>query len=401
MELETFAQAEIHRLEDLRLAALEDRIAADLEAGADAQLVAEIEALVRVHPLRERLRSQLMLALYRSGRQAEALSAYHEARRTLVEELGIEPGPELQALYGSILRQERSLVRVAPPALEDHYDEVIRAFSAGRLVPVLGPGVGGVAGDELAMLLAERFELGDGARGLAYISQAVAARNGIGPLHDELHLALDRDFEPSSLHAWLAGLPPLLRHRQLPQQLIVSTSFDTGVERAFDAAGEELDIVIYVAAGRDRGKFLHILPSGEARVVEEPNAYTGLALDERSVLLEDPRPRRPRRDAESARASPSARTTTSTTWQASRQPGPCRCSSRRGCAGAISSSSATPSTTGACASSCGGCGVTTASRTAPGRCSPPRRRSRASCGASAGSRRTTRGWRVTRSSWRG
>ena len=285
MELETFAQAEIHRLEDLRLGALEDRIAADLDTGADAQLVAEVESLVRVHPLRERLRSHLMLALYRSGRQAEALSAYHAARRTLVEELGIEPGPELQALYGSILRQERSLVRVAPPALEDHYDEVIRAFSAGRLVPVLGPGVGGVAGDDLAMLLAERFELDDGARGLAYISQAVAARNGIGPLHDELHLALDRDFEPSALHAWLAGLPPLLRHRKLPQQLIVSTSFDCGVERAFDAAGEELDIVIYVASGRDRGKFLHILPSGEARVVEEPNAYTGLALEERSVLL--------------------------------------------------------------------------------------------------------------------
>jgi DNA-binding SARP family transcriptional activator len=285
MELETFAQAEIHRLDDLRLGALEDRIAADIEAAADAQLVTEIEALVRGHPLRERLRAHLMLALYRSGRQAEALSAYHDARRILVEELGIEPGPELQALYGSILRQERSLVRVAPPALEDHYDEVLRAFSAGRLVPVLGPGVGGVAGDELAMLLAERFELGDGGRGLAYVSQAVAARNGIGPLHDELHLALDRDFEPSSLHAWLAGLPPLLRRRQLPQQLIVSTSFDTGVERAFAAAGEDLDIVIYVAAGRDRGKFLHILPSGAARVVEEPNAYTGLALDERSVLL--------------------------------------------------------------------------------------------------------------------
>jgi len=285
MELETFAQAEIHRLDDLRLGALEDRIAADLDTAADAQLVAEVDSLVRVHPLRERLRSHLMLALYRSGRQAEALSAYHAARRTLVDELGIEPGPELQALYGSILRQERSLVRVAPPTLEDHYDEVIRAFSAGRLVPVLGPGVGGVAGDELAMLLAKRFELGDGARGLAYISQAIAARNGIGPLHDELHLALDRDFEPSALHAWLAGLPPLLRHRKLPQQLIVSTSFDTGVERAFDAAGEELDIVVYVASGRDRGKFLHILPSGEARVVEEPNAYTGLALEERSVLL--------------------------------------------------------------------------------------------------------------------
>ena len=129
---------------------LEERIAADLEVDVDSELVAEVESLVRRHPLRERLRAQLMLALYRSGRQADALSAYHDARRTLVDELGIEPGPELQALYGSILRQERSLVRVAPPALEDHYDEVLRAFSAGRLVPVLGPGAGGVDGHELA-----------------------------------------------------------------------------------------------------------------------------------------------------------------------------------------------------------------------------------------------------------
>jgi len=284
-ELEDFAQSEIHRLEDLRLGVLEDRIAADLEVGVDSELAAEVESLVRRHPLRERLRSQLMLALYRSGRQADALSAYHDARRTLVDELGIEPGPELQALYGSILRQERSLVRVAPPTLDDHYDEVLRAFLAGRLIPVLGPAAGGVAGHELAKHLSERFELDTGGRGLAYVSQAIAARNGIGPLHDELHLALDRDVDPSPLHAWLAGLPPLLRRRALPQQLLVSTGFGTGVERAFEAAGEDLDVVVYVAAGRDRGKFLHISPDGAAIVVEEPNAYTGLALDERSVLL--------------------------------------------------------------------------------------------------------------------
>jgi DNA-binding SARP family transcriptional activator len=284
-ELEDFAQDEIHRLEDLRLGVLEDRISADLEIEIDADLVAELEALVRRNPLRERLRAQLMLALYRSGRQADALSAYHDARRTLVEELGIEPGPELQALYGSILRQERSLVRVAPPALDDHYDEVMRAFLAGRLVPVLGPGAGGIAGGELAHLLAERFELTGADRGLAYISQAVAARNGMGPLHDELHLALERDVEPAPLHAWLAGLPAVLRSRGLPRQLIVSTSFDTGVERAFEAAGEGLDVAIYVASGRDRGKFLHIAPDGGATVVHEPNAYTGFALEERSALL--------------------------------------------------------------------------------------------------------------------
>jgi DNA-binding SARP family transcriptional activator len=284
-ELEEFAQPEIHRLEELRLGALEERIAAELELGADAELVSELETLVSKHPLRERPRTQLMLALYRSGRQADALSTYHDARRNLVDELGIEPGPELQALYRSILRQERTLVSAAAPPLEDHFDEVVRALSAGRLVPVLGPGASGVGAHELAALLAERFELDATGRALAYISQVVAARNGVGPLHDELYLALDRDFDASPVSGWLAGLPPFLRHAGLPQQLIVSTGLDTGVERAFEAAGEELDVVVYVSAGRERGKFLHLAPDGAAIVVTEPNAYTGLAFDRRPVLL--------------------------------------------------------------------------------------------------------------------
>src|SRR2546425_4084537 len=86
---EPFAQAEIARLEELRLVALEDRTEADLAAGRDAELVGELEALGAAHPLRERLRSQLMLALYRAGRQAEALAGYQDARRALVEGLGI------------------------------------------------------------------------------------------------------------------------------------------------------------------------------------------------------------------------------------------------------------------------------------------------------------------------
>ncbi len=90
---EPFAQAEIARLDDLRFAALEDRIEADLSLGRHAELITEIEALVEAQPLRERPRALLMRALYLAGRQADALAAYRLARETLVEELGIEPGP--------------------------------------------------------------------------------------------------------------------------------------------------------------------------------------------------------------------------------------------------------------------------------------------------------------------
>jgi peptide/nickel transport system substrate-binding protein len=106
---EPFAQGEIAHLEELHLAALEERIEADLALGRHAELVAEIEALVRKHPLRERLRAQLMLALYRSGRQAEALAAYQQARQMLADELGLEPGRTLQELEGAILRQDAEL----------------------------------------------------------------------------------------------------------------------------------------------------------------------------------------------------------------------------------------------------------------------------------------------------
>jgi DNA-binding SARP family transcriptional activator len=115
---EPFVQTEIARLEELRLAALEERIDADLALGAHAELVGELEALVAAHPLRERLRGQQMLALYRSGRQAEALAAYRDARRALVDELGIEPGRALQELESAILRQDLSLEPPSGPAAE-------------------------------------------------------------------------------------------------------------------------------------------------------------------------------------------------------------------------------------------------------------------------------------------
>jgi YVTN family beta-propeller protein len=109
-------RVEAARLEELRLSTIEDRIEADLALGRPAGVVSELEALVAVHPLRERLRGQLMLALYRCGRQADALAAYQAARRTLVEELGLEPGPALQGLECAMLRQDTSLDLPGPAA---------------------------------------------------------------------------------------------------------------------------------------------------------------------------------------------------------------------------------------------------------------------------------------------
>jgi predicted ATPase/DNA-binding SARP family transcriptional activator len=104
-----FARVESARLEELRLAATEDRIEAELALGRHGDLVAELDALVAQQPLRERLRAQLMVALYRSGRQAEALRVYHETREVLVEELGLEPGRALQRLERAVLEHDPSL----------------------------------------------------------------------------------------------------------------------------------------------------------------------------------------------------------------------------------------------------------------------------------------------------
>jgi DNA-binding SARP family transcriptional activator/glutamine cyclotransferase len=116
-----FAQQEIARLTELRLACLESRIDAELALGRHANLVGELEGLVAAHPLRERLRGQLMLALYRSGRQAEALQAYQDVRRALVDELGLDPDEDLQRLERAILLHDPALdtpveIDPVPPA---------------------------------------------------------------------------------------------------------------------------------------------------------------------------------------------------------------------------------------------------------------------------------------------
>jgi YVTN family beta-propeller protein len=109
LEFEPFARIEIERLEELRLTAIEERIDAELELGREAALVSELQALVAEYPLRERLQAQLMLALYRSGRQADALASYRKVRVLLTDELALEPSPRLRELEQAMLRQDPGL----------------------------------------------------------------------------------------------------------------------------------------------------------------------------------------------------------------------------------------------------------------------------------------------------
>ena len=133
---EPFAQRAITALEELRLAALEERIEADLALGRHGELAPEVEQLIGAHPFRERLRGHLILALYRAGRQVDALEAYQDARAALVEELGIEPGPALQELQQAILRQDPSLdLRPHPGQFADVIEVSEPATAAAHWLP--------------------------------------------------------------------------------------------------------------------------------------------------------------------------------------------------------------------------------------------------------------------------
>ena len=163
---ERFAQAESARLDEVRLAALEARIALDLDGGRHAEVVGELDALVSAHPHRERFQAQRMLALYRSGRQADALAAYRQARAAL-DELGLEPSAELRALERRILAHDPLLAPASEPArpteasaqlvgrdLDVTTIVALLARGPARLVTITGPG--GVGKTSVARVVAEQ-----------------------------------------------------------------------------------------------------------------------------------------------------------------------------------------------------------------------------------------------------
>ena len=185
---------------------------------------------------------------------------------------------------------------------EAHYARVSAALADGQVVPLLGAGVNLCdrpadgewqaekllpSGRELAEHLAKVFWYPDGeALDLLRVSQWAVAREGPGPLYDELRKLFAGEYAPTRVHRFLASLPGVLRERGTPQhQVVVTTNYDDALERAFDDAGEPYDVVWYIADGEHRGKFWHRPPDGEPRLIERPKHYDGLALDERAVIV--------------------------------------------------------------------------------------------------------------------
>jgi hypothetical protein len=191
-------------------------------------------------------------------------------------------------------------------SIEAHYRQVAKAMVLeGRVVPLLGAGVNlcgrpenegwghGTSylpsGSELARHLADFFDYPEAGRDLVRVSQYVSVVLGDAPLYDELHEVFAAEYTPTPLHVFLASVPALVTRQDSPPhdryQLVVTTNYDDALERAFEAAGEEYDLVSYVADGDDRGKFRHRPPGDESVVIDRPNEYAELSLERRTVIL--------------------------------------------------------------------------------------------------------------------
>ena len=231
------AQAGVARLEEQRLAAQELRIQAELELGHDSEVIVELQQLVTDHPLRERLHGQLMLALYRSGRQADSVKTFQSVRQALDEQLAVSPGPDLRRLYEAILRQDRSLLRQIeaaplPPELAfasraplaGRSGELARLMTLwetvtrdgqGSTVAIVGPA--GIGKTRIAAELAR--EVARGGAAVRFVTRARSLSAVIASVSSSeratLVVADDVDISNCSL-APLRGVGPRGRHGRRP-----------------------------------------------------------------------------------------------------------------------------------------------------------------------------------------
>jgi DNA-binding SARP family transcriptional activator len=285
-----FAQNEIARLEELRLACLEERIAQDLDGGRHAALIAELEGLVRDHPLRERLRGQLMLALYRSGRQAEALATYQDCRTLLDEELGLEPSNQLKELERAVLRHDSALdLSPAPPesAAETPVSEpsvlvVARSLeNLPRLLALAAPLAASEPPRELIVAhVARAAELGAATETLRS-SREDLVRNGISartaafsspvPAEDVVRLASQQD---ANLLVLDAGREPL---DDLAQMVLASVPCDVALLLEGEAPAAGPVVVPFGATQHDWAALE--LGAWVARATESPLRLIGAASD--------------------------------------------------------------------------------------------------------------------------
>ena len=235
-QYDAFAQAEIARFDELRAAVLEERIAVEVLLGREAQVLAELEGLVREFPYRERLHGQLMLALYRAGRQADALAAYHAARSVLVDELGIEPSAELRQLHEAILAQDKTLLASNPPpptvtssgtsarhvpvpaqtaaliGRERELAELIELAGSHRLITLTGPG--GTGKTRLSLALAS----------------AVADRSADGVAWVSLAMVTDPELVPAAIAAALGEIEDVAMYLKDRAMLLVVDNFEQVID---------------------------------------------------------------------------------------------------------------------------------------------------------------------------
>jgi DNA-binding SARP family transcriptional activator len=287
---EPFAQPAATRLEELRLVAIENGIEAELALGGHLDVVAELQGLVAEHPLRDRLRGQLMLALYRSGRQAEALEAYRAGRRVFVDELGIEPSPALQELEKAILRQDPGAAAPEAPrsSPEPARAVLVAAQTVGTLDRLLGLAAPLARGSEreliVVLLVTHDGELSNAAKDAderrerlarTGVTARAAAFVSATPGSDVVRLASDQNVELALLDQ--LGQPPAQLGGELAP-ILDRAPCDVGILVGDRPEGRDGAVVIPFGGGEHEWAAMEI-GAWLARAADAPLKLLGTAAD--------------------------------------------------------------------------------------------------------------------------